>query len=46
MGLNSFDGAIKMLKSSGKTGTFSDENLSEYRKAYSNSGGLTGMINW
>ena len=35
-----------MLRRSGKPTTFSDEDLAEYRKAWTNSGGLTGMINW
>jgi epoxide hydrolase 4 len=46
MGRNDFAGMIGMLKKSGKPGTFSAEDLDEYRKAYTNSGGLTGMINW
>ncbi|MDX9990897.1 MAG: alpha/beta hydrolase [Anaerolineales bacterium] len=46
MRLNNFEGVLKMLTASGQPGTFSPEDLSEYRKAYSNSGGLTGMINW
>ncbi len=43
---NNFALAIKMIKSSGKQTTFSDEDLEEYRQAWTNSGGLTGMINW
>jgi pimeloyl-ACP methyl ester carboxylesterase len=46
MKLNNIEGVLKMLKASGKRDTFSAEDLSEYRKAYTNSGGLTGMINW
>lgn len=46
MGLGNFAGAINMLRASGKPSTFSESDLDEYRKAYANSGGLTGMINW
>jgi epoxide hydrolase 4 len=46
MGLNNFAGVINMLKASGKPSTFSEADLDEYRKAYANAGGLTGMINW
>jgi epoxide hydrolase 4 len=46
MRLNHFSLAVRMLRSSGKLTTFKDEDLVEYRKAWANSGGLTGMINW
>ncbi len=46
MGLGNFAGAINMLRASGSPSTFSAEDLDEYRKAYANAGGLTGMINW
>lgn len=46
MSRNNFSGAIAMLKASGKPSTFSESDLDEYRKAYANAGGLTGMINW
>lgn len=46
MGLGNFAGAINMLRASGKPSTFSESDLDEYRKAYGNAGGLTGMINW
>ena len=46
MGLGNFAGTINMLRASGKPSTFSEADLDEYRKAYANSGGLTGMINW
>lgn len=46
MSRNNFAGMIGMLKKSGQPGTFSAKDLDEYRKAYANSGGLTGMINW
>jgi len=46
MGLGNYAGAVHMLRASGKPTTFSDEDMEEYRKAYANSGGLTGMIHW
>lgn len=46
MSHNNFAGVIGMLKASSKPDTFSPEDLDEYRKAYVNAGGLTGMINW
>lgn len=46
MSLNNFSGAINLLRASSKAGTFSEAELDEYRKAYANAGGLTGMINW
>ena len=46
MGRNNFAAIIKMLKTSGKADTFSAQDLDEYRRAYSNAGELTGMINW
>ena len=41
-----FHAAASLLKRSGKDGTFSDADIAEYKKAWKNSGGLTGMINW
>jgi len=46
MSINHFAGATKLLRASGKKSTFTEEDLFEYRKAWTNSGGLTGMINW
>jgi epoxide hydrolase 4 len=46
MQINQYTGALKLLKASGRNATFTDEDLTEYRKAWANSGGLTGMINW
>jgi len=36
----------RLLIGSGKRGTFSRPELEEYKKAWTASGGLTGMINW
>jgi len=44
--LNNFAGAINTLQKSGLPNTFSIKDMDEYRRAYTNSGGLTGMINW
>ncbi|MGA2503916.1 MAG: alpha/beta hydrolase [Anaerolineales bacterium] len=44
--LNNFFLVAKMLRSSGKSTTFTDEDIHEYHKAWTNSGGLTGTINW
>jgi pimeloyl-ACP methyl ester carboxylesterase len=46
MRLGHFAGAARLLRSSGKPDTFSDQELEEYRQAWTNSAGLTGMINW
>jgi epoxide hydrolase 4 len=37
---------VRSLVRSSRPGTFSDEDLSQYRAAWSQSGALTGMINW
>ena len=44
--INQYAGAANFLRLSGKHTTFSDEDIAEYKKAWANSGGLTGMINW
>ncbi len=46
MSINHFAGATRLLRASGRRSTFTEEDLFEYRKAWTNSGGLTGMINW
>lgn len=46
MSIDHFAGATRLLRTSGRKSTFSEEDYFEYRKAWSNSGGLTGMINW
>jgi pimeloyl-ACP methyl ester carboxylesterase len=46
LGANNFAGAVALLRQSSKTSTFSDEDIAAYRQAWTNSGGLTGMINW
>lgn len=46
MRLHHFAGAANLLRASGKATTFTEDDMTEYRKAWTNSGGLTGMINW
>jgi len=46
MRLNHFSGVAFLLRSSGKSFTFTDEDIVQYKQAWSNSNGLTGMINW
>lgn len=43
---NNFRSAVKSFLDSSQPGTFSDTEIAEYKKAWSNSGGMTGMINW
>ncbi|MBN2147924.1 MAG: alpha/beta hydrolase [Anaerolineales bacterium] len=43
---NDFHQAAGSLRGSSQPGTFSDEDIAEYKKAWKNSAGLTGMINW
>ncbi len=43
---NDFSLAVRVLTASGKKGTFSRPELEEYKKAWSASGGMTGMLNW
>jgi len=44
--LGNYAAASRLLTSSGKTGTFSPDDIAEYKQAWSNSGGLTGSIDW
>jgi pimeloyl-ACP methyl ester carboxylesterase len=41
-----YTAALQMFKTSGLPTSFSADDLEEYRQAYSNSGGMTGMLNW
>jgi epoxide hydrolase 4 len=43
---NDFRQAAAALRGTSREGTFSDTDLLEYKQAWKNSGGLTGMINW
>jgi len=43
---NQCAGLEQMLLRSGRPGTFSPEDLAEYRKAWSQPGAITAMLNW
>lgn len=44
--INNYAGAASILTASGKDSTFSTDDIAEYKQAWANSGGLTGMLNW
>jgi epoxide hydrolase 4 len=39
-------GAVQALRNSGRSNTFTDEEIQNYKKAWSQPGAMTGMINW
>jgi pimeloyl-ACP methyl ester carboxylesterase len=41
-----FDALGNMLVQSGQHGTFTEQDLTEYKKAWAQPGALTGMVNW
>lgn len=43
---NNFHNLARMLAGSGRKGTFTANDLVEYKKAWSQPGALTGMLNW
>jgi pimeloyl-ACP methyl ester carboxylesterase len=43
---NDFKLAASLLTRSSRPGTFSDQDIAQYKMAWKNSGGLTGMISW
>jgi pimeloyl-ACP methyl ester carboxylesterase len=43
---DNFSYAAAALTRSSRRGTFGEADLAEYRQAWKNSGGLTGMLNW
>jgi epoxide hydrolase 4 len=43
---NNFRNMARMLVGSGKKSTFTKEDIAEYKKAWSQPGALTGMLNW
>ena len=43
---NNFSAGVKALVASSRPGTFTPEDLEQYRKAWSNPGTVTAMINW
>jgi pimeloyl-ACP methyl ester carboxylesterase len=46
LGKNNFEYLARMLVQSGRKNTFSENDLIEYKKAWSQKGALTGMVNW
>lgn len=44
--INDYSATGRMLASSGKAGTFSPENMAEYKQAWAQPGALSAMINW
>jgi len=43
---NNFRNLARMIVGSGKKSTFTRDDLAEYKKAWSQPGALTGMLNW
>jgi len=46
LGRNNFHNLARMLVGSGRKSTFTADDLAEYKKAWSQPGALTGMLNW
>jgi epoxide hydrolase 4 len=46
LGKNDFEYLAQLLKRSGHRNTFTDADIVEYKKAWSQTGALTGMLNW
>jgi pimeloyl-ACP methyl ester carboxylesterase len=43
---NDYALSVRALRGSSRPGTFSDEDIAEYKQAWRNSGRMSGMINW
>jgi pimeloyl-ACP methyl ester carboxylesterase len=43
---NDWRNAVRVLRGSGKIHTFTNEDITEYKKAWSQPGAMTAMINW
>jgi pimeloyl-ACP methyl ester carboxylesterase len=43
---NNFEYLARTLTQSGRKNTFTEEDVAEYKKAWSQKGALTGMLNW
>jgi pimeloyl-ACP methyl ester carboxylesterase len=43
---NDYAQGAAALRGSSRRGTFSEADIAEYKQAWQNSGGMTGMINW
>ena len=46
LGKNNFEYLAQMLTRSGRKNTFTEADVVEYKKAWSQKGALTGMVNW
>jgi pimeloyl-ACP methyl ester carboxylesterase len=46
LGKNNFEYLARMLVQSGRKNTFTEADVVEYKKAWSQKGALTGMVNW
>ena len=46
MRANDWRGAERAMRGSGKTNTFTDEDIEEYKEAWSQPGAINAMINW
>jgi epoxide hydrolase 4 len=46
MRANHWRGAVRALRGSGKTQTFTNEDIEKYKEAWSQPGAITSMINW
>ncbi len=44
--VHDFEAARRSLRATSRKGTFSDEDIADYKQAWRNSGGLTGMLGW
>jgi pimeloyl-ACP methyl ester carboxylesterase len=44
--VNDWHNAVRVLRGSGKIHTFSNEDIAEYKKAWSQPGAMTAMLNW
>lgn len=43
---NDYAQGARALRGSSRSGTFSEADIAEYKQAWKNAGGMTGMINW
>lgn len=43
---NGWRNAVRVLRGSGKIHTFTNEDIAEYKKAWSQPGAMTAMVNW
>ena len=46
LGINGWRNMVRVLRGSGKIHTFTNEDIAEYKKAWSQPGAITAMLNW